>query len=372
MEIFCTYCSKEKDELIKYLPAIHRYKSKRIRKVNESAKLLGFPMYILSGLYGLISADRKIRYYDHLLLNKEVDDLVNKKIVNRIVKNKIEKIYFFRNSSDPKIKPYIRAISKACNLSKTKITFLDIDIGDVENVSTNGYREIWYLALKLNQKMVLHNDISGKYFDDLFIKYPNDGMLFYERAEAYECLGLMDKAKNDYEKALFYFPNPKWKKVAYEGLKRIQNRYGSQMKKGEIDQKWNFFHQVNSFVYVPHEIRSFSLSSLERFGEEKRLAIGELRICLEMVVYNLSKKNKTIHKGYHSSPDIAGKLNDLKEKGSIGFEISVMMNRCWLDMGEIIHPVMYTNITDEFYEKILKSFIGILEICNDKKLLSFD
>lgn len=370
MDIFCTYCSKEKDELIDYLPAIHRYKSKRIRKVNESAKLLGFPMFILSGKYGLISADKKIRYYDHPLLDKEVNDLVNKKVANRLIKYKIEKIYFFRNLSDSNIKPYIKAISKACKLSKTKIIYLEIDIGEIENVANNGYREIWHAALKAQQEMVLGKDNSGKSFNNLFKRHPNDGMLFYERAEAYECLENISKAKNNYELALLYFPNPKWKKVAYEGLKRIQNTKRNLGKKGEIDLRWNYFHQVNSYVYIPHEIRSFSLSSLERFSEEKRLAIGELRICLEKVVYNLSKKYKTIHPGYFKTIDIAGKLDDLKNKGCIGFEFCVMMNRCWRDMGEIIHPIKYINITDEFYEKILKSFIEILEICNEKKLLS--
>jgi len=283
MEIFCTYCSKLKDEIIDSLPAIHRYKSKRIRKVNESAKLLDYPIFILSGKYGLISTEQKIPYYDHLLLDNEVENLVNDYVIEQLKKFNIEKIFFFQNSSDLFIKPYINAITLACKLTNTPIYFIEIEIGEIEDIKVIGYREIWYLSLKANQMMVKNNDVSATAFIELLEKFPNDGMLYYERGEAFESLRDYQKAKKDYELALMYFPNPKWKNVAYEGLKRTQNKITptNKMHRLNLDMRWNYFHFVHNFIYIPHIMRVFVLSALERYDEEEKLlSTGEFRICL--------------------------------------------------------------------------------------------
>lgn len=372
MEVFCTYCSKEKDEMIDLLPAIHRYKSKRIRKINEAANLLGFPMFILSGEYGLICTDSKIPYYDHLLLQNEVQSLVKEKVEPQLRERDINKIFFFLNPSDPNIKPYIDTISEACKLDNTKIIFVEVNIGEREDIVKIGYREIWYSSLKSNQIMVRNKDISASAFSDLMEKYPNDGMIFYERAEAFECLGELDKSKNDYEQALFYFPNPKWKKVAYEGLKRIQQSQGFLKRSGELDRKWEFFHKVNSFVYIPHETRIFVLSALERYHEEKRLAIGELRICLEILVSKLSAIYKITNRIFFQEIDFPKKIKKLTKAGCGSDELGDEMLRCWRKMSKIIHPIKYVDIPDIDYEITVESFIRVLEICNKERLLPLD
>lgn len=372
MEAFCTYCSKEKDDLIDLLPAIHRYKSKRIRKINEAANLLGYPMFILSGEYGFISTDANIPYYDHLLIENEVQSLVKEKVEPQLREKHISKLFFFLNSSDPNIKPYIDTISKACKLTDTKIVFVEVQIGEREDLVKIGYREIWYTSLKSNQIMVKAKDKSATVFIELFEKYPNDGMIYYERGEAYESLLELDKAKIDYEKALFYFPNPKWKKVAYEGLKRIQKTQGYLKRSGELDKKWEFFHKVNSFVYIPHEIRIFVLSALERYYEEKRLAIGELRICLEMLVSTLSVVYKTTSKGFFQEIDFSKKVRNLSRIKNCGGELCDEILKCWRKMGEIIHPIKYTDIPEIDYEITAESFIRVLEICNNKRLITID
>ena len=370
MDIFCTYCSKDKDEIIESLPAIHMYRSKRIRKVNESAKLLGYPFFILSGKYGLIPAEETIHYYDHLLTKNEVP-IMTEKIADQLICFKIDSVVFFHNSTESheKISPYIDTISNACKKLNKEIKFYLIDIPDEEDKSRNGFREIWHKAIKTNQKMVLSKDNSGMPFDNLFMKHPNDGMLFYERAEAYECLGDFDKAKNDYVMALFHFPNPKWKNVAYEGLIRIQNVTGNQKKRRKLDRRWNYFHRVHGFVYIPHNIRIFVLSALERYEEEKRLSIGELRICIEILTRNILSKYQMINFTQYQDILFCNKIDTLYKEKHIDIELCKLFKKCWFEMGKIIHPIKYEIISEENYEMVLNSFLRILEILNQKRLL---
>jgi vancomycin permeability regulator SanA len=62
---------KKRDETP--IPAIERYKSIRIQTVFSLAKEQGIKFLILSGDYGLLEAKDKIDFYDHLLLEHEVE-----------------------------------------------------------------------------------------------------------------------------------------------------------------------------------------------------------------------------------------------------------------------------------------------------------
>jgi tetratricopeptide (TPR) repeat protein len=367
MEIFCTYCSKDKDENITSLPAIHLYRSKRIRKVSEASHLLGFPFFILSGKYGLISAEKRITVYDHLLTLDEVP-LITQKIEGQLKDNEIDTVVFFHNSieSDNNILPYLQAIIGACKNEKIEIKLCLIDIPDEEDKSKNGYREIWQKAIKANQDMVKNRDINGVAFIELFQKYKNDGMLFYERGEAFESLHEFSKAQNDYEQALLFFPNPKWRNIAYEGLFRLINP-NSQLKVPSLSNLiWFYFHRVNSFINLPHEIRVFVLSSFERFGEEKRLSIGELRICLELILIGIVEKNKDI---INEEKTFCQIVNEQRGKNIIDTEVSKLMKDCWFLMSNIIHPLKNKIVRDEDYSFAITEFVRILERCNFQKSL---
>jgi hypothetical protein len=118
MHAYCTYCSAEKKETETPIPAVERYKSKRIQTVFSLAKEQGIKFLILSGYYGLLEAEDKIDFYDHLLLENEVE----KKalfVSAQLKEKKISKIIFYTNSvtQDQNLKPYIRCIKIACTLA---------------------------------------------------------------------------------------------------------------------------------------------------------------------------------------------------------------------------------------------------------------
>ena len=77
MELFATYCSANKNPGSKHLPAIERYVSDRIQGVYANAQSSGSRFAILSGRFGLLSAEQPIPDYDHLLQPSEIESMAN-------------------------------------------------------------------------------------------------------------------------------------------------------------------------------------------------------------------------------------------------------------------------------------------------------
>lgn len=104
------------------LPAVERYESKRIQEVFDLAKEKGIKFLILSGVYSLLEATDKIEYYDHLLLEHEVEKQAHV-VAAQLKEKRLSKIIFYTNSvvQDQNIKPYIRCIKRACAQAKVAL-----------------------------------------------------------------------------------------------------------------------------------------------------------------------------------------------------------------------------------------------------------
>ncbi len=115
MYIFCTYCSRDKSDEPNLIPAVQRYQSQRISRVYAAASQVGLEFFILSGEFGLLSAQQPIPWYDHLLLSEEVDELAAR-MAQQIRDRGISGIVYFTSSSaqDPNVQPYRDAITTAC------------------------------------------------------------------------------------------------------------------------------------------------------------------------------------------------------------------------------------------------------------------
>lgn len=115
MLAYCTYCSAEKKETETPIPAVECYISARIETVFSLAQERGIKFLILSGSYGLLEATDKINFYDHLLLEHEVEGKALF-VSTQLKEKKISKITFYTNATirDQNLKPYIRCIKTAC------------------------------------------------------------------------------------------------------------------------------------------------------------------------------------------------------------------------------------------------------------------
>ncbi len=127
MTFYCTYCSKNKNNDNNLIPAHLRYSSKRIRWLYEKSINDGNKLLILSGKYGIITAEEPIKYYDQLLLEKHIKKH-SKLIEDQLSKLKISKIIFFHQPifSDLYLSNYIKCISMACSNKKIDIILEEI------------------------------------------------------------------------------------------------------------------------------------------------------------------------------------------------------------------------------------------------------
>lgn len=111
----CTYCAGPKREDDGLLPAVERYRSRRIRLLALRAAWERRPFLILSGEFGLLGPDEPIPWYDHLLLAMEVEAMTPL-VVRQLQGLRLEALDYHTAPlmSDPRVKPYFDLISAAC------------------------------------------------------------------------------------------------------------------------------------------------------------------------------------------------------------------------------------------------------------------
>jgi len=125
--LICTICCREKDQAEGLLPALQRYRSSRIKTVSKLSRKAGWPFAILSGKYGLISADEPIPYYDRLMGEDDLGKIIEKNTVF-LKKNGIKMIFFLipAPAIDPHVVPYLKSMEAAAEStgSELKIIFV--------------------------------------------------------------------------------------------------------------------------------------------------------------------------------------------------------------------------------------------------------
>ena len=123
--LYVTYCSKDKRHDKGNIPAIDRYISDRIIRVRDTAASANCCFMILSGSYGFLYPQQEIPYYDHLLVDQEVNDmfdLVLRQFAEYFEKNKIlpSSIKYYEVQEDPFVSSYrkvVELISQHHNIS---------------------------------------------------------------------------------------------------------------------------------------------------------------------------------------------------------------------------------------------------------------
>lgn len=113
MTLHITYCSKEKDRTRKDLPAIQRYDSGRINKVKALAEEKEENFAILSGKYGLIGPEEEIPFYDELLRERNIPQLITG-VKNFLEAKNVEKVLYHTRKVENERKPYFKLVKNAC------------------------------------------------------------------------------------------------------------------------------------------------------------------------------------------------------------------------------------------------------------------
>mgnify|MGYP006277323869 CR=1 FL=1 len=113
MTLHITYCSKEKDRTRKDLPAIQRYDSERIDRIKALAEEKEENFAILSGKYGLIGPEEEIPFYDELLRERNIPQLITG-VKNFLEAKNVEKVLYHTRKVENERKPYFKLVKNAC------------------------------------------------------------------------------------------------------------------------------------------------------------------------------------------------------------------------------------------------------------------
>jgi len=224
MNAFCTYCSASKSRETGTIPAIQRYKSARIDTVYAAAQKLGVDFYILSGKFGLISAQRLIPYYDQLLTNDDVPALAEQ-VKQQLLDHGLDSVVYYTQplSSSARLLPYSAVLRTACVEASVRYLLVELEEkeGKEEEKSVTGWIPIMKAADSIKNVLIEDRPSGEREFRKFLAHHAGDGMVYFKRAEAYEVIGENELAASDYRRALVQFPKQKYKDLAKAGLERI-------------------------------------------------------------------------------------------------------------------------------------------------------
>jgi hypothetical protein len=114
MRALLTTCTADKDPREGLLPARLRYRGERIAAAERAAAAAGVPLLFLSGVYGVIDAERGIPRYDHALRPEEVDGLLPV-VIGQLTALGVTGLEALLASADtPGWAPYHRLLAAGC------------------------------------------------------------------------------------------------------------------------------------------------------------------------------------------------------------------------------------------------------------------
>ena len=114
MDILCTTCSRQKRDSPTPLPAADRYLGDRLRAVLAEGERRQRPVLILSGKFGLVQPRDPLPWYDHALMDDEVEALVPE-VIKSLTAAAASRVHFFAlPPTAPGWRPYHECLERAC------------------------------------------------------------------------------------------------------------------------------------------------------------------------------------------------------------------------------------------------------------------
>lgn len=128
MRINASYCSAPKRDDGGLLPAIERYCSERLRELLALGQREGAPLHILSGHFGLLTADEPIPWYDHLLAAAEVPAMTAR-VAAQLRALGVDEVAWHTASPAvaPAVQPYLDVMRAACRETGAGLAVRELD-----------------------------------------------------------------------------------------------------------------------------------------------------------------------------------------------------------------------------------------------------
>lgn len=355
MQVFCTYCSASKDPSTGLVPAYKRYISDRIIRVQQLAETEKIHFCILSGKFGLVDWNEPIPWYDHLLTLDEVPQLVEV-VARQLVEKSIHHLHFFAKSpsEDPQLWPYIKTIDQACAKAGVQLEGSTL-VEPALSATPLSWKQIMELAAEAGQKLKLDRVTGDAEFEKLLSFYPKDGMIYFQRALAYEAVGEYDRAKTDYEKSKQYFPLDRWKWEAQKALDALEQKMSTGGTIAEARRRVRNIHKID------HVFQRKILETLSKVNTDPDNAANKLRSHLEEFVTHLLAQYKLA-----KASDLYGDITNLR--GSAPEKVFTHMNNIRLlgKLGSHSHSPKELPLEPSDLYSSVNAFIAILEWWNEQ------
>ena len=161
------------------------------------------------------------------------------------------------------------------------------------------WRKIWQDSIATGKKMLQKNDQKGKVFEELKQQYPDDAMVIFEEAIAFDCMKCYKQAIELYQKAVNELPVEHWKnnanyllqkamfKKENPNLPKLTIKDAAKLETGEYsenDFKMFGYFYLHSYYHLPDNVRQLAISSMSRIDTESAMAIAIFRTCIEVTL----------------------------------------------------------------------------------------
>ena len=131
-----------------------------------------------------------------------------------------------------------------------------------------GWHKTWEKAIRANSWLALGLPGGEDSFTKLLKVHGKDGIVYYERGQAYEFLGKRSLAEPDYDQAREHFPLAHWKDVAREALDRIGCKEAIVPSKTKGISFETISHRIHAVPEIPHLARVCALFSAARIDSQ--------------------------------------------------------------------------------------------------------
>jgi len=143
------------------------------------------------------------------------------------------------------------------------------------------WNQIMELAECVRETYKQNREQSEKDFEDLLELYPDDGMIYFQRALAYARYGKYKEARRDFEKAKELFPLDRWK---WEVQKSIEELEQNNPDNGTIIEAKRRIKVLNN---IDNQLKLKALDAVDKVIRDPISTARDLRTCEEDLVRQL-------------------------------------------------------------------------------------
>lgn len=189
------------------------------------------------------------------------------------------------------------------------------------------WREIMGMAEDAGNMLITDRARGEQAFERLLMTCPRDGMVFFQRAKAFEAIGEFKLAEADYGAAERLFPKESWRTSAREGSSRMARKLATGGTIAEARRRIEGFGKVDS------RLRQDVLVALDKANGEPSSTAAELRRCLEMLTDQLLAQH-----GLTSTGDLDGNIRALRDHVFVPELVSNHMHTIRILGNRALHP----------------------------------